>query len=95
MAVTYNDFIIRFPFFSSADAAQVQVELTNAARMVNTAQFAEQRDDAIGLLAAHRMALHPGGENARLKSKDGISRTTYGDQYQAMLMNVVPGDRVP
>ncbi len=95
MALTYNDFIVRFPHFSNAPAAQVQVELANAARMVSTLLFAEQRDDAIGLLAAHRMALQPGGENARLKTLDGKSRTTYGDMYEDMLMNVVPGDRVP
>lgn len=95
MAVTYNDFIARFPAFASGDAAVVQIELANAAKMVSALLFVEQRDDAIGLLAAHRMALRPGGEFARQKSKDGISRTTYGDQYQAMLMNVVPGDRVP
>ncbi len=95
MAVSYSDFIVRFPFFSSADAAQVQVELANATRAVNSAMFAEQTDDAIGLLTAHRMALHPGGENARMKSVDGTSRTTYGDQYAEMLRRVVPGDRVP
>lgn len=95
MAVTYNDFIARFPDFAPADADVVQIELTNAARHVNSAMFVEQADDAIGLLTAHRMALRPGGEFARLKSKDGLSHTTYGDQYQAMLRNVMPGDRVP
>lgn len=95
MAVSYNDFITRFPDFSSADAAVVLIELTNAARMVNTDQMAEQSDDAIGLLAAHRMALRPGGEFARLKTQDGLSHTTYGDQYAEMMMHVLPGDRVP
>lgn len=95
MAVSYNAFILRFPAFAPADPDVVQIELANAARMVSRAMFVEQTDDAIGLLAAHRMALRPGGEFARLKTKDGTSHTAYGDQYQAMLRNAMPGDRVP
>lgn len=95
MAVSYNDFIARFPAFEPADAAVVQIELANAARIVNSDMFIEQTDDAVGLLTAHRMALRPGGEFARMKNKDGGSRTTYGDLYQAMQKNVMPGDRVP
>lgn len=96
MAVTYNDFIARFPFFSRGDvAAQVQIELDHATQRVNASAFGEQTDDAIGLLAAHRMALHPGGEDARLKSKDGEPRTTYGELYKGIQRSVVPGDRVP
>lgn len=95
MAVTYDNFVARFPEFAAAPAEVVQIEIANAARMVNPTMFVEQTDDAVGLLAAHRMAIHPEGEFARLKSKDGISRTTYGDQYQAMTRNVMPGDRVP
>ena len=95
MAVTYNDFIARFPEFSPADATVVAIELVNAARHVSVLLFNEQTDDAIGLLTAHRMALRPGGEFARLKKKDGLSHTVYGDQYDAMQPNVMPGDRVP
>ncbi len=96
MAVTYNDFIARFPEFSPADAAVVAIELVNAARMVSTLLFREQDDDAIGLLTAHRMSLRPGGEFARMVIKGGgVARTPYGDQYDAMQMNVMPGDRVP
>lgn len=95
MAVTYNDFIERFPDFAPAPAAVVQIELANAHRMVSTAMFAEQADDAIGLLAAHRMALRPEGEFARLKTQDGRSHSTYGDLYDEMVRHVVPGDRVP
>lgn len=96
MAVTYDDFIARFPEFGSpAEASVVTIELANAAQIVSALRFVEQRDDAIGLLTAHRMALRPGGEFARMKSKDGVSRTTYGDMYAAMLRHVMPGDRVP
>lgn len=95
MAVTYNAFITRFPELASAPADVINIELANAARMVNRNQLVEQADDAIGLLAAHRVALRPGGEFARLKIKDQPSRTTYGDQYADMMKHVLPGDRVP
>lgn len=97
MAVTYNDFIARFPEFGPpADATVVGIELVNAARMVNVLLFREQTDDAIGFLTAHRMALRPGGEFARMVIKGGgVARTPYGDQYDVMQMNVMPGDRVP
>lgn len=97
MAVTYNDFIARFPEFGPpAESSVVTIELANAANMVNADMFAQQTDDAIGLLAAHRMSLRPGGEFARMVLKGGgVARTPYGDQYDAMQMNVMPGDRVP
>ena len=95
MALTYTLFIERFPDFTAARDDVVKAELANAARMVNSAMFAEQTDDAVGLLAAHRVAMRPGGEFARIKMKDGSFRSTYGDEYREMLKNVVPGDRVP
>ena len=95
MAVTYDDFIKRFPDFKPAEPDVVTIELANAANIVNRTMFAEQTDDAIGLLAAHRMALRSGGEFARLKSNDGKSHTTYGDLYAEMQKHVMPGDRVP
>lgn len=95
MAVTYAQFIIDFPEFASAPQPVVEYELGVAARSVNSAMFAEQANDAIALLAAHKMALRPGGEFARLQTKDGTAKTTFGEQYKEMLTHVAPGDRVP
>ncbi|NIR31644.1 MAG: DUF4054 domain-containing protein [Gammaproteobacteria bacterium] len=96
MAVTYAQFIERFPELAKAPQAVVETELAAAARRINAAVWGAQANDAIGLLAAHSVALRPNGEFARLAQKgEGSVRTTYGEQYMAMARNIISGDRVP
>lgn len=94
MAVSYQTFVARFPEFEGANRRMVEIELANAANQVPSDVWGAQADDAIGLLAAHLVALRPAGEFARLKTKDGSLRTTYGDQYERMQRRIICGDRV-
>lgn len=95
MAVSYAQFIERFPELASAPQAVIETELAAAARRVNAA-WGEQANDGIALLAAHAVALGPGGEFARLsKTGEKSALTTYGQRYQEMMRGIISGDRVP
>jgi hypothetical protein len=101
VAVSYDSFLARFPEFKpggntqqQTDAAAVIVtELTRAAGHVNSAVWGDQADDGVAYLAAHRIAIRPGGFFARIPvGKDGT--TTYGKEFDRMRSMLLVGDRV-
>ena len=53
-------------------------------------------DSAHGLLTAHKLALTPFGQNARMVAKQGLGydRTTYGTEYKLAQRRTASGYRV-
>jgi hypothetical protein len=100
VAVTYEAFLARYPHFKPGGNAQQQAatqltiekELALAAREVNLNVWGDHADNAIMLLAAHRVSINPGGQFARYASKDGSSN--YLKEYERMLDQLLIGDRV-
>lgn len=98
--VTYDAFLGRYPHFrpggsteqQTATRATIEKELVLATRAVNADVWGDQAEDAIMLLAAHRVSINPGGQFARYASKDGSS--TYLKEYERMQSNLLIGDRV-
>lgn len=89
MAWTPTTFKARWPEFAPTSDAKVQAELDQAARNVDPAYFGEKTDDAVGLLAAHLLAISPHGASARLESDK--AQSTYGTQYEEMARNACGG----
>lgn len=88
-------FRTRYPEFASAEDAQVQASLDDAATVlpVSGAQpWGAYYDQAHGLLAAHRLSISPWGMQARLDSNS--ADTTYGATFQKLLRQVTAGQRV-
>jgi len=79
MAVTLASFRAAFPEFEVADAALVQAKLDEAVLALDERVFGVRFDEAVQYFAAHRLAISPFGQNARLVAKDGS--TTYGEAY--------------
>ena len=79
MTVTLASFRTRFPEFAETDDAMVQAKLDEVAVALDDRVFGARIDEAVAYLVAHRLALSPFGQNARMVAKDGS--TTYGEQY--------------
>lgn len=98
MAVAYQTFIDRWPQFyvTSQTLAQnqsrIEREITLAAREVNLEIWGDHAQNAIMLLAAHQLVMAPGGQFARLASKDGSS--TYRAEYDRLESRLLIGERV-
>lgn len=82
MAWTPATFKARWRDFVPTDDDVVQAALDEAARSVDDRYFGDKTDDAVGLLAAHKLASSPFGQSARLANDDGT--TTYGKQFEEM-----------
>lgn len=78
MAVTLASFRVHFPEFDGASDSLVQAKLDEAALALDERVFGARFDEAVRYSAAHRLALSPFGQNARMVAKDGS--TTYGTQ---------------
>lgn len=82
MAVTLASFRVAFPEFEGADDALVQAKLDEATNALDARVFGVRFDEAVQYFAAHRLAISPFGQNARLVAKDGS--TTYGESYSSI-----------
>jgi hypothetical protein len=89
VAWTPTTFKARWSEFAPIDDALVQSALDEAAREVDERYFGARTDDAVGLRAAHRVAISPMGQQARLESDKGA--TTYGALYDEMARSVGGG----
>jgi hypothetical protein len=79
----YNSFIALHPEFSKTGIAQVNGELTAAALLHPVAIWGTLADSGTRYLTAHRLALSPFGQAARLvNAKDGT--TTYETHYKKL-----------
>lgn len=79
MAHTATTFKARWSEFAPIDDATVTAALAEATESCNATDFAERFDEAVGLLAAHKLAISPMGQQARLESKEGD--TTYRQEW--------------
>lgn len=92
MTMSYTQFLIQWPEFSGTDAALVQAHLDAAALEIDPAIWGPKADQGQGYLAAHKLALSPFGQNARLVAKDGS--TTYFKHFSRLQGMVASGYRV-
>lgn len=76
-------FITKFPEFARAGTALVQAHLDAAALEIDTEIFATLADEAIYYLAAHRLALSPYGQTAKLVA-EGKRTTTYQTHFREL-----------
>ncbi len=74
MSVTIASFKVRFPEFANTDPALVQAVIDEAAAETPARTWRHKADQGVLQLAAHKLAISPSGQDARL-STDG--RSTY------------------
>jgi hypothetical protein len=79
VALSLSTFRTAYPEFAGVPDATVEGKLADAARSCNEAIFGPRFDEAVGLLAAHKVALAPGGQHARLESDK--ADTTYRQEW--------------
>lgn len=82
----YPTFITLQPEFADTDVTLVNAELTSAALLVDSTVWGSLADTGIRYLTAHRLALSPFGQAARLVSKNGT--TTYWTHYKTLQRTV-------
>lgn len=75
-----------FPEFNTAPDQLVQSRLDQAALRIDPAVWGSRAGEGQAYLAAHLLALAPGGQFARLVSKEG--KTTYGNEHEKMVIQV-------
>lgn len=85
-------FRIQFPEFQFVDDSLVQAMLTAAALSVDVDVWGTKAGQGVGYLAAHKLALSPYGQAARLVAKDGS--TTYETHYTDLVAQVSGGFRI-
>lgn len=85
--MTLAEFRIAYPEFERTPGAQVQVALDSALLSTPASVWGDRQDHAQGLLAAHWLALSPGGKASR---KDSQTGTTYGDARAALVERHLP-----
>jgi hypothetical protein len=94
---TVADFKTRRPEFNPVDVAVVQGALDEAARECDPRLFGDRFDDAVSLLAAHKLSVSPFGQQARLESDD--TKTTYWVEFERIVRQVGGGpwamDQIP
>lgn len=89
MAVTVASLRLRAAEFAPTDTDVVQAAIDDAVTEVDDRVFGEKTDQAVSLLAAHKLSISPFGTQARLDPKaqgDGLhGTTTYGVEYDALV----------
>ncbi len=95
MAVTVASLRADRPEFAPTDDAVVQAAITAAANEVDDAVFGVKTDEAVSLLAAHKLSISPFGQQARLAPKaqgGGLHGSTiYGVEYDALTRQCAGG----
>jgi len=89
VAVTVSSLRAQRPEFAPTDTAVVQAAIDDAVTEVDPRVFGEKADQAVSLLAAHKLGISPHGRQARLdpKAQGGgpHGATTYGVEYDALV----------
>lgn len=93
MAVTPASLIANHPEFTGAPTAMVSGAISKATNSVEESMFKETYDEAVELLACHKLALSPYGQQARMVSADGAT-TTYSVQFDQLARVASTGFRV-
>ncbi len=99
MAVDFDLFVKRFRAFRKTDRDFVEEKIAEAQRQLSESVWGDLFDDGVGYLAAHLIAMSPGGEHARLiprnaKPVRGEALTTYERQFKRLQRMVASGFRV-
>lgn len=84
-----STFQLQYPEFSTIDAALIQPRLDSAANQVDPRVFGVNTEEAIGLLAAHKLSVMPGCQQARLESDK--SQSTYLIEYKRLALQASGG----
>ncbi len=79
----------RFPEFRLCGDVYVSANLTAAALEVDDCVYGDKYAEAVGLMAAHKMATSPFGMAAKLVLKDGS--TTWGNEAARLRVQVSVG----
>ena len=79
--MTLTTFRGRFPEFKACPDVQVQ-DAIDQATVETGSVFGKNQDKALGLMAAHTLAMSPFGQQARLSAADG--NTTYMKQWRRL-----------
>lgn len=82
MALDFASFVLRHPEFASCDSGMVSTVLADTEKELTLEAFGEQFDAAHALATAHRLALSPSAQNARLNN--WTSETPYSAQLDAL-----------
>jgi hypothetical protein len=75
-------FRARYPAFQNVSPQMVAAVIAEATLEVDPLVWRTMTETGIGLLAAHKLAIDPQGNNTRLVAKDGT--TTYGNMYDQL-----------
>jgi hypothetical protein len=87
-----KDFQARFPEFRNTDTTLVSAQLNDAALQIDSCVWGPLAGVGHGYLTAHRLALSPFGQQARMVAKNGT--TTYQTHYEKLVQIVGSGFRV-
>lgn len=90
--MTVGMFVVQFPEFEGVDTDLLQVHLDAAELEIDRSVWLLKGDQGQGYLAAHKLALSPFGNNAKLVAKDGS--TTYQVHYDRLVRQVSSGFRI-
>lgn len=90
--MTLEEFRIQFPEFSTTPDVQVDAFLAAADLEIDREVWEDKADQGQGYLAAHKLALSPMGNNARMVAKSAADtlhgQTTYGVHYDNLVRQV-------
>lgn len=89
---TLAEFRAAFPEFSRASDALVNAKLTDASGTMDVTVWGDRYDQGQLYLAAHLLALAPGGQSMRLKT--GEMTSVYWSRYKSLLRIVTAGYRL-
>ena len=91
MAVSVEQLRGEFPEFVNTNEGLLTGKIADATAMLNASAFGEMHDQAVKYMAAHLVALSPGGEFARLdpNAEEDGARTLYERQYMAIARGVI------
>jgi hypothetical protein len=93
--LTLEQFLILCPEFNDTDQELVRGVLWQTMNELDPDQWAGLLPNGHAMLTAHRLALSPAGQNARLMVQGAPGgSTTYWTQYTQMLLAVTSGGRV-
>ena len=94
MAVSRTTFLVSFPEFSSAGNTLIDATLAEVEKQVSDA-FGDQRDRAVMLRLADRLANSPWGRDARRLADGTVPTSTYSTEFDELARaNAVSASRM-
>lgn len=94
MTVSVESFLDGNPEFAKTPVGLVNAKLQEALIEVDPVTWGKFTDTGVSYLTAHKLALSPFGQNARMIAKDGRT-TTYLGHYMRLVGIVAVGGIVP